>query len=105
MACAWWFQASLLQRIENWEDVPLEFLGSPSILSKVLYSGVLLNHSDSVPMQCLIGCSRVSYKDTIQNLIIRRLVRKTLMTCCDSLLQFDTNRSRLTTMCVDYQNN
>ena len=24
---------------------------------------------------------------------------------CDSLLQLDTNRSRLTTMCVDYQNN
>ena len=24
---------------------------------------------------------------------------------CDSLLQLDTNRSRLTTMCVNYQNN
>ena len=47
-------------------------IGWPSILSKVLYSWDVLNHSNLVPMHRLIGGYRVSYQDTIQNLKIRR---------------------------------
>ena len=48
-------------------------IGSPSILSKALYSGVLLKTAPNfASMLCLTEGSRVFYQDTIQNLKRRR---------------------------------
>ena len=60
-------------------------IGSPSILSKVLYSGVLLNHSNLCYHAVFGWGSRVSYQDTIQNLKRRRpLCAEDWLTICSS---------------------